>query len=766
MAKTFYRSFAGGEITPELFGRLDLPKFQTGLRKAQNFLTLPHGPAVRRPGTYYVNRTRYNSNVSRLIPFVFNATQAVVIEFGNLYVRFHTPEGTVLESPKAITGITQALPGVFTVVGHGYSIGEVVYVSAVGGMTELNGSFYQVLATPTADTVTLSTLDYGGVRIDTTSMPAYTSGGLMARVYTLASPYAAADLFSINYSQDSDVLTLTCQNYQSRELRRSGAANWAFSVVSFTPTLAAPASPTATATVAVATNLTPQHYKVTSVAADLVTESLASVDATCTNNLTLAGNYNTISWTSNPSAARYYVYKLRGGIYGFIGQTTSTSLIDDNIQADTTIAPPDTAITLNGSANDYPAAVTYFERRRWFAGTANEPQNIWATRNGTQSNLTSSIPSRDDDALEFRIAAQQQNAIRHLVPLTDLIALTVGGEFRIFADGGPAIAPTTLSIKPQGFSGAGVPQPVLTAQSALYVQAQGSRVRELAYDPNGTGYYRSTDVSILATHLFNGYTIVDLAYTRAPEQVLWAVRSDGVLLGLSYVPDQQVYAWHQHVTDGAFESVAVIPSGSEDVLFAVVRRTQADGLTVRSVEKLASRFWTDQADAFYVDCGLTYSGTPTDTITGLYHLEGKTVQILADGAVQGEQVVTNYRVTLDAEYSTVHVGLKYTSDLVTLPLAIEGAPAAGQGMAKNVSKVYLRVVQSSVVKVGPAFDKLVENAAREVSDPYDSPPALTTSELEIAIAPSWGADGSVCVRQDLPLPLTVAAMALETATGG
>ncbi len=762
MPKSLYRSFAGGEITPELFGRLDLPKFQTGLRKSLNFVTLPHGPATRRPGLVYGNEAKDSTQAVRLIPFSFSATQAVMIEFGHQYVRFHTSSGTVLETVKNVSAVTQANPGVFTSNAHGYSNGDWVYALGFGGMTALNFRFF-IVQNVTANTYTLTRLD--GTAINTTSLPAYTGGGTTGRVYTLASPFSSSDLASIKYAQNSDVLTLSSQTVASRELRRSGATSWAFSTVSFTPTLAAPAGVTCTATKPTPTNVTAQHYKVTSVAADLVTESLASADATDTNNLTIAGNFNTISWSAAAGAARYYVYKQRGGTYGFIGQTTGLSLIDDNILADTTLSPPEANITLNSGAGDYPGAVTYHERRRWFAGTVNEPQNIWATRNGTESNLTSSIPSREDDGMEFRIASQQQNAIRHLVPLADLIALTTGGEFRIFADGGPAISPSTISIKPQGYSGAADVQPALTSSSALYVQAQGSRVRELAYDPNGTGFYRSLDASLLATHLFNGYTLTELAYVRAPESVLWAVRNDGALLGMSYVPDQQVFGWHQHTTDGFFESVAVIPEGNEDVLYAVVRRV-INGRTVRNIERLKSRFFAAQEDAFFVDSGLTYDSTPATTINGLWHLEGETVQIMADGAVVPDRVVTNGSITLPTAASVVHVGLGYVSDIITLPLAYEGMQAAGQGTMKNVSKVYLRVVNSSVVQAGPTFDKLREYPARQVSDPYGSPPSLQTFEAPLSIDPNWNTDGAVCIRQDLPLPFTLAAMALDTQIGG
>lgn len=742
MAKTLHRSFSGGEITPEMYGRLDLAKYQTGLATCRNFRVLPHGPAQRRTGLGFVNEALGSEKAVRLLPFSFSADQTVVLEFGDQYIRFHIGGSTLLEASKPVVSI---VAGVVTVTGHGWSTGDWVFMGS---------RFHRVVNTG-ANTYTTTDL-WGAASVPT--------GTTAARVYTIASPYRAEDLFDLHFAQDSDVLTITHPAYAARDLARVGATNWTLSTISFAPSAAVPGGVVVTETVAVATNLSPQRYVVTAVAADGVTESLASAVVTASNNLTLAGNYNTISWVAATGAARYNVYKQRGGSYGYIGQTTGLSVVDDNVLADTSKTPPEDIYDLNTGAGDYPSAVTYHEQRRWFAGTADEPQTVWATRNATQSNLTSSIPSQDDDGLKFRIASRQQNAIRHLLPLSDMLALTVGGEFRIYADNAPNITPTSLSVKPQGYSGASNVQPALTSGSILYVQSQGSRIRELAYNWQASAY-ASIDLSIMSPHLFNGYTVVDLAYARAPVPTLWCVRSDGVLLGLTYVPEQQVYGWHQHTTDGLFESVCVVSEGNEDVLYAVIKRT-VDGRAVRYIERHRSALFTDQVDAFFVDSGLTYDGAPVSSLSGLWHLEGKTVQILADGAVHPTRVVTGGAITLDDSYSVVHVGLGYTSDLMTLPLGFEGAPAGGQGVTKNVSSVAMRVTQSSLVLAGPTFNDLAEYPARDVSDPYGSPPALRTAELRFDIAPDWNSDGGVCVRQAEPLPLTVLSMALEVATGG
>lgn len=749
--QTLLRSFAGGEITPELYGRLDLGKYQTGLARALNFLVLPHGPAARRPGMRFIAEAHDSTRQVRLIPFAFSAEQTVVLEFGHLYVRFHVAGATLLQANKTVSSI---VGNTVTVTAHGWTTGDDVFIGVPdgsGGWT--SGRFHRITVTGAN---TFTTADRWGVATVAT-------GTAAARVYTVATPWAQNDVFDLHYAQDSDVLTIVHPNHAARELRRLGATNWQLTTISFAPPAAPPSAPTVVVT-SLAGTVEPQSYVYTYITSDGITESLPSAAVSASCAISTKGNYNTVTLPAVAGANRYNLYKLRGGTYGYIGTTTSAPIIDDNILPDTLKTPPENVITLNTAADQYPTAVTYHEQRRWFAGTSGKPQTIFATRNAADSNLTSSAASQDDDALEFRIRARQQNAIRHLLPLSDLIALTVGGEFRIFSDNSPAITPTTLSIKPQGFVGAADVQPALASGAILYVQSQGSRVREMAYNWQASAY-ASIDISIMAPHLFNGRTIVDLAFVRAPVPVLWCVRDDGVLLGMTYVPEQQVYAWHQHTTDGLIESVAVVSEGNEDVLYTLVQRT-VNGRTVRYVERLQSRVFVNQADAFFLDSALTYTGTPVSTLSGLWHLEGKTVHVLADGAVHPTRTVTNGAITLAAPASTVHVGLPYNSDLITLPAAMEQVAAMGQGATKNVNGVAVRVAQSSVVKAGPTLTDLTEYPARSVTDPYGSPPALRTGELRFDISPDWNSDGSVCLRQDAPLPLTVLSIALDVAPGG
>jgi len=723
--RIFQRSFAGGEVTPELFGRIDDAKFQTGLALCRNFVTKPHGPAENRAGFAFVREVKDSSKKVKLIPFTFSTTQTMVLEFGHKYIRFHTMGATLLAgSPAAYSG------------GTAYVVGDLV---SRGGVN------YYCIANTTGNTPPNATYWYP----------------LPSEAYEIPTPYEEADLFDLHYVQSADVLTIVHPNHAPRELRRLGATKWILVPISFVPTLSPPTSVTATASGHTDAKYW-YRYKVTAVSADGVEESQGSAEASAKGNLFQTGGIVTISWGAVPGVSRYNVYKLQGGLYGYIGETDTTSIVDDNIAADLSKTPPIYDDVFPG-AGDYPAAVSYFEQRRAFAGTINKPQNVWMSKSGTESNFSYSLPIRDDDRISFRVAAREANTMRHIVPMAQLLLLTSSAEWRVTSQNSDAITPTTINVVPQAYVGASNVQPQIVNNTAIYCAARGGHVRELAYNWQAGGFLTG-DLSLRAPHLFDGFEILDMAYAKAPIPLVWFVSSNGKLLGLTYVPEQQVGAWHQHDTDGAFESCAVVAEGQEDVLYVVVKRN-IDGNDVRYVERMASRAFSDQADAFFVDCGATYDGPPADEITGLTWLEGKTVSILADGAVHPQRVVTGGKVALDIEASKVQIGLPITADLQTLPFAAQIDNGFGQGRLKNVNRVWIRVFRSSGIFVGPSADHLTE-AKQRTTEPYGSPPALKSAEVPVDIGPSWGDSGQVFVRQAYPLPLTVVSMTAEVEVGG
>lgn len=766
MNRPLMRSFAGGEITPELFARLDLDKFQTGLAKARNFLILPHGPAANRPGFAFVNEAKDSTQNVKLIPFSYSTTQTMVLEFGHQYIRFHTTGGTLLEANKNITGLTAANPGVFTIAAHGYVVGEWLWIASLAGPTILNGRWYQVGTTPTGNTFTLKYLD--GTAVNTTALPAYTAGGTAARVYTITTPYLTGDVFDLHYTQSADVLTLTHPTWITRELRRLGATNWTLTTVAFAPTIAAPAS-TGESVGGPGGGTPVDHFYVsTAVSADTFEESVASPPSAAANrDLTVAGNYVDVTPAAVTGALRYNIYKLaNGGLYGYIGQSDGTAFRDNNIIPDMSQTPPEDSDPFIGTGN-HPSTVTYVEQRRAFAATDNRPEGVWMTRSATESNMCQSVPVRDDDAIIFNIKSNQNNRIRHLVPLGDLIALTAGSEYRVYAANSDVLTPASVTPKPQSSVGASNVQPVVAENSVLYAQASGGHMRELAYSGEGINgrLYNTNDISILAPHLFDGYTVVDMAFSRTSTcPILWVVRSDGVLLGMTYVPGQNVRAWHRHDSDGGlFKSVCCVTEGSEDVLYAVVQRT-IGARSVRYIERLHTRQIGEQADAFFVDSGLTYDGTPVTSVSGLWHLEGQSVVALADGAVVTGLTVASGSVPLPAAASVVHVGKAITAQMDTLPLSWQ-SEGFGQAVVKNVNKVHVRVSASGAFFAGP-LDGTLREVKRRTDEPYGTAPALKTQWDHLTVDPKWQDDGAVTIEHTNPLPLTVLAILLDVTSGG
>jgi hypothetical protein len=565
-------------------------------------------------------------------------------------------------------------------------------------------------------------------------------------------------------------------------------------------------------------------------------ESAASSALTLTNELTVDGSSNTVSWIASSGAVRYRVYKEISGLYGLIGETDELTFKDDNIGPDLGVSPPirdlslrrqskvtfsgdtiswpnhgltagmpvifrttdqlpsvnedetyyvvnpsddefqvaldpdaDSPVVISGSdigvhiavSGHFPSTATYFEGRRVFGGSLVLPQDLWMTASGTESDLSYSIPIVDSDRIYFRVASREFSSIRHLIPLSQLVLLCDSTEYRLTPVNDDVLTPSSISVRPQSFVGADFPPPSLVNNTVVFAAARGGHVRELAYSRDVLGYLTG-DLSIRASHLFDGLTIKDQAYAKAPLPVVWCVSSSGKLLGITYIPEENVGAWHQHTTPaaGVFESVAVVPEGVEDAVYVVVKRT-INGQTKRYVERLANEFRGDTADlpdAFFVDSGLSYSGAATTTIAGLDHLEGETVSYLADG-VAGTGVVTSGVLTLTTPASKVHVGLGFTTTIKTLPLSMMKVDAFGTGRQKNINQVWVRIFQSGAFKAGPSATDL---------RPSLSPGAAKLADdlVQVTLPASWDDDGQIFVEQDTPLPLTVAGLTIEVASGG
>lgn len=580
--------------------------------------------------------------------------------------------------------------------------------------------------------------------------------------YEIATPYAEEHLMDIHHVQSADVLTLVHPNYPPQELRRLGATNWKLEAISFVPKFEPPTELKAEASRVQqspgvnAINLQ-YRYKVTAVKDGVESKGSAEVEAT--NDLYTPGNRNTLTWKSVDGADHYLVYKRQSGMFGLAGYANETSFEDRGVSPDMAKTPPKYKAVFD-KAQHYPAAVSYYQQRRCFAGTPSEPQKVWMTKSGTESDMSYSTPSRDDDRIEVRVAAREASPIRHIVPLTKLLILTGSAEWNVDTQNSDVLTNTTISISPHSYVGANNVQPVIVNASVIYCAARGGHVHELAYSRDAGGFI-TADISLRAPHLFDGYRLVDMAFGKAPWPLVWLISTDGRLIGNTYVPEQQIGAWHWHQTDGAFETCAVVAEGDEDMLYVVVRRS-INGQTRRYIERLESRAFGAQEDAFFVDSGLSYHGMPVKTLKKLDHLEGKTVSILADGAVHVPQTVTNGEIRLQHAAKKIHVGLPYIAEIQTLPVVGDIDNGKGRGLTKNVNKIWLDVIRSSGIWVGPDENRLVANKQR-TTEPLGTPPRLKTEQIEVTVYPDWNDYGQILIQQRDPLPLAIVSLTTEVA---
>lgn len=612
MSSVSQKSFSSGELTPSLHARVDISKYQTGLKTCRNFVVHRHGGVSNRAGTQFVAEVKDSTKAVRLIPFVFNSAQTYILEFGDQYMRVHKNGSQIIEAAKTITGITQANPAVVTATAHGYTTGQEVYISGVVGMTTVNNRNFKTTVL-SANTYSLQYMD--GTNVNSTGFTAYSSGGSSYRVYTISTPYLEADLAALKYIQSGDIVTLTHPSYAVRELARTGDTSWTLTSVSFAPSIAAPASP-GVSNIGTAGTVT-YSYVVTAIDEETYEESLASSTATTTTgNATLSStDYNQITWSAVTGATQYNVYRVVNGVNAFIGIAGSTTYNDQGQTVPDTDSTPPEARNPFSTTNEYPSCSTYYQQRIMFANQNENTEAIYGSRTGSFTNFTQSQILADDDAVTFSIVGRQVNSVNHLIDLGSLIIFTDSGEWTAQGDSSGVLKPTAINTKQYSYNGSNSNlAPIIIGNTALYVQKNGSIVRDLGFDYQVDGY-SGNDLTIFGAHLVDGYTLTDWTYQKTPHSVVWTVRDDGVLLGLTYIKEQEIIGWHRHdFQDGLAENVCAVPEGLEDALYVVVNRT-IDDREVRYIERMSSRLISDIKDAKFMDSHLTYDGRNTGATT-------------------------------------------------------------------------------------------------------------------------------------------------------
>ena len=577
-------SFSGGEIAPSLYGRIDMAKYQVALRKCDNFIVRQYGGVENRPGTQFIAAAKYPDRKCRLIPFQFSTVQTYALEFGHNYMRVIKDGGLVLTT------------------------GDVIY--------------------------------------------------------ELATPYADSDVFGLKFTQSADVMTIVHPSYPPKELRRYAHDNWQIvdvetkngpfediNVDESVTVYASGTTGTITLTASSAIFGSEQVGKlfyleqpaVDSVPVWETSKTTAIDDIRRADSNYYRANTAGKTGTLRPSHTEGMAWDGWGGtgdddtgvqweyLHSGFGIARITSVAGDGLSATADVISriPENAVGSDkasykwaryawNSVNGYPATVVYYQQRLYFAASSAYPQTIWASRTGDYKDFGKSNPVQDDDRIVYTYAGRQVNEIRHLIDVGSLVVLTSGGEFVATGDQNKVLTPSSFSLSSQGSNGSSDVPPIAVSNIALFIQEKGSVVRDLAYSFDVDGF-QGNDLTILANHLFQKRSIVDWSFCIVPFSSAFCVRDDGKLLVLTYLRDQQVFAWSPQSSAGKYESTCGIGEGSEDAIYFVVNRT-INGQVVRYIERLSSRQFTNDLDAFFVDSGLSYDGRNTDgrtaTISG------------------------------------------------------------------------------------------------------------------------------------------------------
>lgn len=702
-------NFTAGEMSPKLFGRVDIARYNNAVKILENAVPMIHGGAKDRGGTLYVKPTKTAAKLAVLIPFIFNKTQSYILEFGDLYMRVFKDGGQVETSP---------------------------------------------------------------------GVP-----------YEIATPYTEAMLREFDYVQGADTMFLMHQSVKTQRLRRFGHASWdlspaPFIVEPFDELGAFPAAALTLSLASVGTGRTATAGSAVFLASDVgrnisygagiatITAYTSPTVVTCeikvafdsTSIASGAWNLEGSPQTSCTASAKDPVgtsitltlgaagwraedvgkfVKINSGLCK-IDVFTSTTIVNATIKSALTsvVAAPALSWSLEssiwGGANGYPRTGALNEQRLILAGSTGFPQSAAGSRTGEYLNFQ--IGVNDDDGFVFKIA-ESQDQILHLAKLRQLLAFGPGGEFSIIGGVEKPITPTNIQIKGQAADGCNDVQPVRVGNEIYYVHRASKKLMASTYKFDIDGF-DATDASKFAEHIAK-IGIIDMAYQREPDSVLWAVLTDGQMASVTIDKEENVTGWARHITDGVFESVATIPVSSGEETWAIVRRT-VNGSTVRYVERFAPNI--------KMDCAITGTSGPGAAIwAGLSHLEAKQVTVVADGVVMGLFTVTGGQITLPRNAFLVEIGLPYVVTIELLPIEAATSSGTTQGNAVRTGKATVRLLESSGCDINGdsiPFRKFGSSL-------LDRAPVPFTGDKEITLSGWEKSGGSITIQQTHPLPLHV-----------
>lgn len=746
------QSFSGGEFDPQGWSRTDQEKYATGMRQAENFLVNKFGTINNRPGFSYLGATKVTSTRSRLIPFIYSDDQAYILEFGVGYIRFWNADGTAVKSSdspvEVITAYTEA-------------------------------QLRLLRFTQSADTVFISCY---GVKPRVLVRNSSTSWSISDYAYKWG-PFLTENVdddIKITPSGTSGSITLVANNsiFQSGHVGSiwrldqnvSGAtAKVEFTTIGQTASLGCGYSCT---------------WRFVTHGSDW--KARVIVERSYDNGVTWLqlrsytgnadGNYNVYAEETEQCLIRARVVEYTSGtltvdlsidpyvnqgiikITGYTSATQVTATVDSTYTLGGTGATNMWYEAAWSDVQGWPAAICFWQDRLMFGGTSGSPHGVWLSKTADYYNfITSSPDSEDSDSINVTFTSRKQANIHTLIPLREsVIAMSEDGVNTV-SYSGSSLTPSTITQRSETYQGAKAVDPAVVGTRLIYVQETGGVIHDLAYDYMSDSY-QGNEVSIYASHLISDGEVVEMAYQQEPDSTVFMVRDDGVALAMMYQIDQKMCAWTHLVTDGAIESLCVVPYDNRTRLWAVVKRT-VNGSTVRFIERLSKRLpTTDPADQLYLDAAYTYSSASAQISSiSIPWLAGRTVKVVLDGSTCPDQVVdSDGALTLPKAAYKVAVGLGYTATLQTLNLEVQGVvKGTMQGRLVRIGKVIVRFLYSRGGKIGQSLDYLEEWQRRNATDYLGKSMALYTGDAEFSAGFEPEEGGRIFIVQDEPMPMTI-----------
>jgi hypothetical protein len=806
-------NFTAGEISPRLHGRTDIDRYNNAAKTMQNCHPVIHGGAVRREGTFYSQAAKYSgTKKARLIEFIVSRSASYMLEFGDLYVRIFSPSG-VYTGIELVSPYTEAM------------LADIDYVQGADTMFLFHASvapyrlrsFSSVLWDLSAAPFTVQPFDEQGhylaanltLGATTGTVTATASAAVFLQSDVGRNLISSAGSGKVTAFTDTTHVTVSITTAFASTALASGA--WYLDVspqalavptakdpigTSITLTGAAQRSGTITLTAktgAITVTATGAPFLATDVGKTLYADSGVATITGYTNPAQIAAttstdfastSYASGAWGISGSTFRSedvgkYV-RLNGGMVLITNYASDAAVTARIVTAMTSIvASPGLAWTLEApvwsATNGYPRTGTLHEQRLWCAGSTKYPQTIWGSRTGLYLDFTKGVA--DSDACSFTIASDEINPISYLAAARILIIHTYGGEFSMQGGIDRPITPTVVQIKSQTSHGSKNVRPLTIGKESIFVQRAGRKVRAMGYTFQIDGY-TCPDLAVLAEHI-TASGIVSMCYQQEPDQLVWLVLADGSLLTCTLDRDQQVTGWAKHYTDGAFEWVAAIPIGSSEQVWAVVRRI-VNGVTVRYIEWFDTYFQPILPAAVdpnalppitqptvygcTVDAAKLVDNVSGQTVfTGLGHLEGKTVDVVADGSAMAQQVVTGGQITLPrASYRTL-IGLHFKTILTMLTPEAGTGSGTAQGNSIHIGEITIRLLNTLGAKV-------LDGEGREQDVPFrrfgtavlDAPPPMYSGPVRIEMLGWERGRAEISVVQDQPLPMHVLAVVRKT----